>query len=226
MSQERRPGRQLSAQDAAALKRGPIHARGRRLALTQAIRPANRPLFPLREGYRIEIYKDPELGLRMPVLTAAVSANKLFPLLFDLFAPLGEVVDFILESSHDLDPADDGPPIAATWERTDIDLPVLTSILCGYEQLLLNDGCTGMAVLNADRNYEVHFDEHKLLYLYGPQLSSFEAVMKQHGIQRDDDLIIVTEEEHIHSTSDEFYEQLHELRQLVGVEDEVESKSW
>lgn len=199
---------------------------GRPLIPCQAVRPASAPLFPLREGYRREIYKDTELGLRMPVLTAAISADKVLPVLFELYQPLGEVVDFILESSHELDPADGEAPVASAWERTDIDLPVLTSVLCDFEDLILNDGCTGIAVLNPDRDYEVHFDEHKLLYLYGPQLSSFEAVMKQHGIQRDDDLIIVTEEEHIHSTSDEFYEQLHELRQLVGVEDEVESKSW
>lgn len=225
MNQKRSAGRKLSAQDV-AFPQGHTSAHGQRLTLTQAIRPARKPLFPFREGYRIEIYKDPELGLRMPVLTAAVSADKLFPVLFDLFTPLGEVVDFILESSHELEQVADGPPIAATWERTDIDLPVLTSILCDYENLLLNDGCTGMAVLNADRDYEVHFDEHKLLYLYGPQLKSFETILLRHGIQRNDDLIIITEDEHIHSTSDEFYEQMNELRQVVGVEDEVESPSW
>ena len=32
--------------------------------------------------------------------------------------------------------------------REHIDLPVLKSILCDYEDLLLNDGCTGIAVLN------------------------------------------------------------------------------
>ncbi|MFO0813098.1 MAG: hypothetical protein U0796_07755 [Gemmatales bacterium] len=226
MPQDRKPGRQLSAQDAAALQRGPSHARGKRLALTQAIRPAHKPRFPLREGYRIEIYKDPELGLRMPVLTAALSRHHLLPILMELFTPLGEVVDFILESSHEMEPASDGSPIAATWERTDIDLPVLTSILCGFEDLLLNDGCTGIAVLNAERDYEVHFDEHKLLYLYGPQLHLFEAILQRHGVLREDDLLIITEEEHIHSTSDEYFEQMNDLRQLIGVEDEVESASW
>lgn len=225
MLQERGPGKNQSAQDAAASLRGPAHARGKRLALTQAIRPASKPLFPLREGYRIEIYKDPELGLRMPVLTAAISRNKLFPTLLELFKPLGDVVDFILESSHDLDTDGDNPPIATTWERTDIDLPVLTSILCAYEDLLLNDGCTGIAVLNAQRDFEVHFDEHKLLYLYGPQLNSFQQILNKAGIQRDDDLLIITEEEHIHSTSDEFYEQLTDLRQIIGVEDEMSVES-
>lgn len=206
---------------------GPVHAWGQPLTATGAVRPAAPPLFPLREGYRREIYKDTELGLRMPVLTVAISAEKIFPLLMELCQPLGEVVDFILESSHEIEPAKtEAGPAIATWERTDIDLPVLTSILCDYEELLLNDGCTGIAILNTDRDYEVHFDEHKLIYLYGPDLKKFEAILQKHGLQREDDLIIVTEEEHIHSTSDEFYEQMQELRQVIGVEDEVERAPW
>ncbi|HMP18249.1 MAG TPA: hypothetical protein PKD72_14590, partial [Gemmatales bacterium] len=114
MLQERGPGKKRSVQDRATSSHGPFHARGNRLHLTQAIRPANSPLFPLREGYRIEIYKDPELGLRMPVLTAAVSQHKLFPTLLQLFQPLGEMVDFIIESSHELENEGDGPPVAAT----------------------------------------------------------------------------------------------------------------
>jgi len=39
-------------------------------------------------------------------------------------------------------------------------------------------------------------------------------------------LIIVTEDEHIHTTSDEFYEQMQEMRQVIGVEDEVERAPW
>lgn len=210
----------------APIARGAAGSQGRPLAHSIAVRPASAPLFPLREGYRREIYRDTELNLRMPVLTAALSADKVFPILMDLYQPLGEVVDFILESSHDLDPTDLDAPVTSTWERTDIDLPVLTSILYDFEDLILGDGCTGIAVLNADRDYEVHFDEHKLLYLYGPDLSAFEAILQKHGVIREDDLIVITEEQHIHSTSDEFYEKLQELRQVIGVEDEVESPSW
>lgn len=215
-----------SKQKAGQVSTGSVDAFGKPLAITQAVRPASPPLFPLREGYRCEIYKDSELGLRMPVLTAAISAEKLFPVLMELFTPLGEVVDFILESSHDLASEKEDAPAATTWERTDIDLPVLTSILCEFEDLILNDGCTGIAVLNTDRDYEVHFDEHKLLYLYGPELKQFEAVLQKHGIVREDDLIVITEEEHIHSTSDEYYETMLELRQVIGVEDEVERAPW
>jgi len=195
--------------------------------LTQAIRPAGELDWPLREGYRIEVYKDPGLELRMPVMTAAVSADRLFPTFLDLLQPLGDVVDFIVESSHDILPVQDGEsPAPLTWERTGIDLPVLSSILYDYEDLLNNDGCTGVAVLAPSREFEVHFDEHKLFYIYGPNLKPFEEVLRKHKIRRDDDLILLTESEHIHSTLDEYYDRLNDLCQTVGVEGEVGMASW
>jgi hypothetical protein len=222
-----RPGRKLSAQDAAKSQAWSDRAPGRPLLLPQAVRPAGALDWPLREGYRVEVYKDAGLGLRMPVMTVALSADKLFPVFVDLLAPLGDVVDFIVESSHDLAPAAEGDsPVPSTWERTGIDLPVLCSILYDFEDLLLNDGCTGVAVLAPSREYEVHFDEHKLLYLYGPSLARFEAILQKHKITRDDDLILLTESEHIHSTLDEYYDRLNDLCQTVGVEGEVGLASW
>jgi hypothetical protein len=222
----RRPGRKLSAQEAAKLA-WPHRAPGRSLRLTQAIRAAGKLDWPLREGYRIEVYKDPGLNLRMPVMTAAVSVDRLFATFIDLLQPLGEVVDFIVESSHDLLPAQDGEsPAPVAWERTGIDLPVLSSILYDFEDLLLNDGCTGVAVLAPSREFEVHFDEHKLFYIYGPSLKPFEDVLRKHKIGREDDLLLLTESEHIHSTLDEYYDRLNDLRQTVGVEGEVGTASW
>ena len=50
-------------------------------------------------------------------------------------------------------------------------MPVLKSILYEYEELLTHDGCTGIAVLNPRVPLEVQFDEHKLLIVYGNNLS-------------------------------------------------------
>ena len=58
--------------------------------------------------------------------------------------------------------------------REHIDMPVLKSILCDYEELLINDGCTGIAVLNPGIPQEVQFDEHKLLIVYGNELKAYE----------------------------------------------------
>ena len=51
--------------------------------------------------------------------------------------------------------------------REHIDMPVLKSTLYDFEDLLVNDGCTGIAVLNPGLPQEVQFDEHKLLIVYG-----------------------------------------------------------
>src|SRR5207249_4502308 len=110
-----------------------------------------------QEGFRMEIYRDPSAGLQVPVLAAAVSRERLFDTFLDLLAPLGDVVDVVLETSHD----SDGKGHRDLY-REHIELPILMSHLCDYEDLLLNDGCTGIAVISHNEPMEVQFDEHKL----------------------------------------------------------------
>ena len=57
-----------------------------------------------------------------------------------------------------------------------MDLPVLKSHCCDYEDLLLHDGCTGLAVMSTEGPMEVQFDEHKLLVVYASNLKPFEAM--------------------------------------------------
>src|SRR4029079_17863351 len=69
--------------------------------LTEAIRPSRKLEVCPRQGYRIERYRDENAGLDVPLLAASVSRERLFDLFLDLLDPLGEVVDVVLESSHD-----------------------------------------------------------------------------------------------------------------------------
>jgi hypothetical protein len=85
--------------------------------------------------------------------------------------------------------------------------------------MLLNDGCTGIAVLNPRVLVEVQFDEHKLLIIYGHDLSEFEAVLADHGIDCDDEIKFLAEAEHVHSSSDQFARQFDELRYRLGIDD-------
>ena len=78
-------------------------------------------------------------------------------------------MDVVLETSHHSQSREH-----EDLYREHIDMPVLKSILCDHEELLLNDGCTGVAVLNPSIPVEVQFDEHKLLIVYGEDLSPFE----------------------------------------------------
>jgi hypothetical protein len=189
--------------------------------LTQAIRPSLDLQIVPRQAYRVETYRDDKAGLRVPVLAAAVSRERLFDAFLDLLDPLGEVVDVVLETSHDSDGAEH-----RDLYREGIDLPVLKSCFCDFEDLLLNDGCAGVAVISSTGPMEVQFDEHKLLVVYASDLAPFERVMREHGVRRDDRLKLITEAEHLHSTDPRLAEAFEQLCYRLGVGETAERVNW
>jgi hypothetical protein len=189
--------------------------------LTDAIRPAlHVPVVP-RQGYRVEVYRDAKAKLRVPVLAAAVSREHLFEAFLALLSPLGEAVNVVLETSH----FRDGVGHKDLF-REHIDLPVLMSYCCDFEDLLLNDGCTGVAVLARGEPIEVQFDEHKLLVVYGRDLAPFERVLQDFGIPRNDALRLITEGEHLHSSDPQHYDQFEQLCCRLGIGEFAEQVSW
>jgi hypothetical protein len=189
--------------------------------LTDAIRPSlTRQVVP-SEGYRIEMYRDSGAGITVPVLAAAVSRERLFDVFLELLEPLGEVVDVVLETSHDTD----GNSHRDLF-REDIDLPVLKSHLCDSEQLLLHDGCTGVAVISKTAPMEVQFDEHKLLVVYARDLEPFERILQEAGVKRDDHMKLITEGEHLHSTDPRYLSAFEQLCYRLGVGEAAEHVNW
>jgi hypothetical protein len=182
-------------------------------SLTDAVRPSFGLEIVPREGYRRDVYRDPETGNTMPVLAASVSSERLFEVFIDLLGPLGDEVDVVMESSHESEPG-----AHADLYREHIDTVILKSILFDYEELLLNDGCTGLAALNPNGPMEVQFDEHKLLFVYAHDLEPFEATLIDAGIPRDDLLKFISEAEHLHSTDDVYRDQFEELRIRLGID--------
>jgi hypothetical protein len=182
-------------------------------ALTDAVRPSFGLEIVPREGYRRDVYRDPESGNTMPVLAASVSSERLFDVFMDLLDPLGEEVDVVMESSHESEPG-----AHADLYREHIDTVILKSTLYDYEDLLLNDGCTGLAALNPGGPMEVQFDEHKLLFVYAHDLEPFEAVLLDHGLERDDTLKFISEAEHLHSTDDVYRDRFEEMRFRLGID--------
>jgi hypothetical protein len=181
--------------------------------LTDAIRPAFDLQVIPQAGFRHDVYRDRELGCDIPVIMASASKEVLFELFLDLLDPLGHEVDVVLETSHDRD--------HNTHEdlyREHIDLPVLKSSLYDYEELLTNDGCAGIAVLNPGIPLEVQFDEHKLLIMYGQDLDDFEQILRSSGLPENRDIRFITEAEHVHSSSDEFGRNFEEMRYRLGLE--------
>lgn len=182
--------------------------------LTDAVRPG--PGVPVRprEGYRIDVFRDRRAKLRLPMLVAAVSAERLFDTFLALLDPLGDVVHVVLESSHG----------ALSDRHTDlrrdhIDLPVLASHLCDFERLLTHDGCTGVAVMAVGVPIEVQFDEHKLFHVYAPDLGPFRRVLRRAGVRRRRELPLISEAEHLHHTTAGYADEFRQLATRLGVGD-------
>ena len=189
--------------------------------LTDAIRPA--PAVPVapRQGYRVETYRDPKANFEVPVLAAAVSRERLFEAFLALLDPLGDLVDVVLETSHETTGSQH-----LDLFREAIDLPILKSHCCEFEELLTHDGCTGVAILSNEGPMEVQFDEHKLLVVYAPDVRPFEILLQELGIDRDDTLKLITEGEHMHSSDPSCREQFEQLCYRLGVGKAIQRVNW
>lgn len=186
--------------------------------LTNAGQPADGLVAgKLTEGYRLGTYSGRK-GIRIPVLSAAVGRDRLFDVFLDLLAPLGDIVDVILETSHDC---------RGDWHhdlrRTHIDRPVLESYLCEFEDLLINDGCAGIAVIASDRPMEVQFDEHKVLMCYAADLRPFRRVLRTAGIPRSQSMRFISEAAHLHHTRPEYAQQFDDFAMRLGVGESLQS---
>jgi hypothetical protein len=182
-------------------------------ALTDAVRPSYDLQVVPTQGFRHDAYRDEENHTSVPVLMASISHEQLFDAFLDVIDPLGSVVDVVLETSHNHNRQGH-----QDLYREHIDMPVLKSILYDFEELLLNDGCTGIAVLNPGIPQEVQFDEHKLVIIYGEQLGEFEDVFQNRSIRCDDQMKFITEAEHVHSSSDQYARQFEELKMRLGMD--------
>ncbi len=181
--------------------------------LTDAVRPSyDLQVIPC-QGYRHDRYRDEETRSNVPVLMGAASKPYLFDAFLELLDPLGSVVDVVLETSHNRQARGH-----QDLYREHIDMPVLKSILYEFEDLLLNDGCTGIAVLNPGIPQEVQFDEHKLLIVYGENLNDYEETFRQHRVACDDQMKFITEAEHVHSSSDHYSEEFEQLKTRLGMD--------
>ena len=120
--------------------------------------PAIRPSLDLQvvpeEGYRIDVFDD-GAGDPLPMLMAAVSQERLWDVFCDLLGEFGPTVDVILESHHHRQRPDQHPQ---GFLREHIDLPVLSSYLADFQELLMGDGCLGLAVVDPRGPAEIQFE--------------------------------------------------------------------
>tara|TARA_R110002049_G_scaffold2750_10_gene22429 strand:+ start:67908 stop:68627 length:720 start_codon:yes stop_codon:yes gene_type:complete len=182
--------------------------------LTDAIRPSYDLQITPRQGFRFDEYVDEASGSRTPVIMAAATKHRLMELFIELIEPLGSVVDVVLETSHRAGNEHED------LYREHIDMPVLISTLWEFEDLMLNDGCTGIAIINPTKRQEVQLDEHKLLITYGNPLDDFKQVLIDGDVYPDDDIQFITEAEHVHSSSERFFDQFNVLKNRLGMDAE------
>ena len=182
--------------------------------LTDAVRPSYDLQIVPAMGFRHDQYRDDETGLEIPVVMGAASREFVLELFMDLLDPLGDQqVDVVLEASHDCEHGGHKDLV-----REGIDMPVLKSVLFDYEDVLLDDGCTGIAVLNPSIPMEVQFDEHKLLVAYGQDMKAFENIFADYNVQCHEELRFITEAEHVHSSSIEFFDRFEQLKYDLGID--------
>ncbi|MCI0332599.1 MAG: hypothetical protein L0228_05185 [Planctomycetes bacterium] len=182
--------------------------------LSDAVRPSyNLEVVP-SAGFRHDVYHDEENRANVPVLMAAVTRTRLMDSFMALIEGLGNVVDVVLETSHG-----NGSHGHTDLYREHIEMPILQSTLWDFEELLVNDGCTGIAVLNPRIPQEVQLDEHKLLIVYGKELKVYEKVLLENRVPCREDMRFITEAEHVHSTCERYVEEFEELKMRLGMDD-------
>ena len=184
-----------------------------RFELTDAIRPSYDLRIVPEEGFRHDVYVDKASGVSIPVVMGSVTKERLLETFFDLLDRLGSVVDVVLESSHR-----NRRTGHKDYLREEMDLPVLKSVLYDFDDILLNDGCTGIAVLNPNSPHEVQFDEHKLLLIYGDDTASSERAFERHRVSNRESIRFLTEAEHVHSSKESYRRRFDELRTALGMD--------
>lgn len=179
--------------------------------LTRAVRPGWQGGIDPTEGYRLDAYVDQRSGSRLPAMIASVSAERLFETFMSLLEPIGPTCDVVLESSHEADYGHHHD-----YLREGIERMVLESALWDFEELLVDDGCTGIAVMHPERPIEVQLDEHKLLVVYSDDLDCFEDLLRGQGIRSRAGIRFITQGEHLHASHCRFQDRFDELRGQLG----------
>jgi hypothetical protein len=204
------PQEQPAAPDRATMDAHLARNRYGRFTLTEAVRPGWQLDVVPQAGFRHDAYVDPRTGARMPAVIAAVSSEDLFATFLDLLEPLGDGCDVVLESSHD------SATSRRELTREGVERLVLESMLWEYEDLLLNDGCTSIAVMHPELSLEVQLDEHKLLVVYAQTRLPFERILKDRGIERNDRIRFISQGEHLHTSHARHTRQFEELAGRLG----------
>lgn len=183
--------------------------------LTDAVRPGWQLDVVPQAGYRFDAYTDPHTGSKLPAIIAAVSSEQLFDTFLQLLEPLGDTVDVVLETSHGNE-STGKRPARTEFTREGMEQLVLESMLWDFEDLLLHDGCSGIAIMHPDLPIEVQLDEHKLLVVYANDRAPFERILAGQGLARNDRMRFISQGEHLHTSHSRYARRFTQLVNTVG----------
>lgn len=178
--------------------------------LSQAIRPhPDCPTIP-QTGFRFSEWVGEVNGkvTRTPVIIATVSKEHIFDLLLDLIGLLNdEFVDVVLETRHE---TQDDTHEDLIFEM--IEPIILKSRLCDFEDLLVDDGDAGIAILD-NKPLEIQLDDHKTFIIYNWNFveDQIMEIFERYGLREIPSMKFLHEVEHIHYSSPHFASRFEEL---------------
>ena len=191
-----------------------------RFTLTNAIRPGYQLDVVPQAGYRLDTYVDSRTHRKLPAIIASASSEVLFEVFLALLEPLGNTCDVILESSHR-----DHANLVHSGTREGIERLILESMLWDFEDLILDDGCTGVAVMHPSRPMEVQLDEHKLLIIYATDRTPFEEILQSYGVDHDERIRFISQGEHLHTSHSRFAKRFDDMQHRLGVHEDFDDDS-
>ncbi len=181
-------------------------------ALTNAIRVARPPhgIIPTN-GYNLSAYRN------LPEVAAAVSREKIFDALQEMLGSIAEdheSVTVVLESSHGR--IEHGLP-HQDFFIDGVDMWKVRKVLADHEDLVINDGLTGVAVIAENDHRELQLTEHKLLIAYARRTKAFRERLAALGIPFDPAMHFVHHGAHFHMTDDAYPEQFRHMAAEFGL---------
>ena len=193
-----------------------------RFHLTGAIKPTREDDISLQESFRIETYEDADSRDRIPMLTAAVSREQLFDAFLSILDQLGETVDVVVESRHEIT---DQSQMPRDFLREQLDMAVFKSYCIEFEKEIVEDGCLSIAVMDPRGPCEVQLDDHKLIVIFAKNLNPFIHLLEGFGLDQDNGMQLVSEVEHIHYTSAELSDRLEVFCMSINAEESWSGQS-
>jgi len=151
---------------------------GKRCMLTRAV-SLHKGVLPPLEGYAQDEWEGSEHWPRTPVLHIAATSEKIIDLFRELLDPLGDDVRVFLKTQHGCYGHKMRQAMRGSIERI-----VLESTILDYEDFLLHDGWSSIAVQDLASTIEVRLPQSKMMVVYARQCDPFVDTLHRFDLHR------------------------------------------